>query len=188
MEKSVTLSPRRRTPATDCWEWDVGVGPCLGTNFLLNEGTLKFGAGGEALRARGSGLEGGELGWVDSVREVKGITCDFGDANKDWRLPWLDVGGLRVYVESLSVDSGSSGTGAPFAVGGELGRFADVKEDARTSDGVVGIVSVQPVDVEEPALESIIDRRFTDTYELLRDCKVCPPTDWPSSSFGMPRF
>lgn len=103
-------------------------------------------------------------------------------------MPWLDGGGLRVYVESLSVDPGSSETDAPFAVGGEFGGFADVKENARASVGVVGFVSVHPVDVVEPARESIIDRRLTDTYELLRDCNVLAPTDWPSSSFGEPRF
>lgn len=50
------LSPRRRTPATDeGWPWIIGVGPGLAANFLLNNGTLKLGAGGEALRANSSG-------------------------------------------------------------------------------------------------------------------------------------
>lgn len=41
--------------------WETGKGPGLEANFLLNDGTLKFGAGGEALRIRGSGTKEGEL-------------------------------------------------------------------------------------------------------------------------------
>lgn len=40
----------------------------------------------------------------------------------DWRLPWLDVGGLRVYVDSISCGRGSSG--------GEIGGFAEVNDEA----------------------------------------------------------
>jgi hypothetical protein len=56
--KSPVLSPRRRTPARGAGA--EGGGPGLDTNFLLNEGTLKFGAGGEALRTNESDILGGD--------------------------------------------------------------------------------------------------------------------------------
>ena len=61
VEKSVVLSSRRRTPALDGEPWGIGRGPVLEANFLLNDGRLKFGAGGEALRMRGSAAKEGEL-------------------------------------------------------------------------------------------------------------------------------
>lgn len=70
----LVLWPRRRAPATDGGEegWLIEPGPGLGTNFLLKDGTLKFGAGGEALRVSVSGIsvEGWATG-IGSVREVE---------------------------------------------------------------------------------------------------------------------
>jgi hypothetical protein len=70
----LVLWPRRRAPATDGGEegWLIGAGPTLGTNFLLKDGTLKFGAGGDALRVNVSGIsvEGWAIG-IGSVREVE---------------------------------------------------------------------------------------------------------------------
>lgn len=86
MVTSLVLSPRRRTPATDGGEeaWLRGVVPCLGTNFLLNEGTLKFGAGGDALRANVSGiLDGVGSTETGSVREGVGIGGETGDIYSD---------------------------------------------------------------------------------------------------------
>lgn len=49
----------------------LGTGPDLGTNFLLKDGTLKFGAGGDALRVNVSGiLVDGWATEIGSVREV----------------------------------------------------------------------------------------------------------------------
>jgi hypothetical protein len=46
---------------------EIGTGPPLGTNFLLNKGTLKFGAGGDALRMMVSGTGGEEACSITSV-------------------------------------------------------------------------------------------------------------------------
>lgn len=75
------LSSRRRTPATDDgWEVEIGKGPCLAANFVLNEGTLKLGAGGEALLTSPSEkVDAGELGCTCSVRVGTGIACGLED-------------------------------------------------------------------------------------------------------------
>lgn len=78
---SFLLSPRRSTPGPAGGEnCEIGAGPGLGTNFLLNEGTLKFGAGGEALRTTVSGTAGGDwpMGTV-SLRVITGMFCGFED-------------------------------------------------------------------------------------------------------------
>ena len=86
MLKSPILSPRRRTPAKGAGGEAKGGGPGLDTNFLLNEGTLKFGAGGEALRINESGILGGDwLCRIDSVRGTAGKSDGFGDI-RDCRL------------------------------------------------------------------------------------------------------
>lgn len=78
--KSPMLSPRRRTPARGAGGETNGGGPGLATNFLLNEGTLKFGAGGEALRTNESGILGGHvLCSVISFRGTAGKSCAFGE-------------------------------------------------------------------------------------------------------------
>ena len=60
MLKFPVLSSRRRVPGPGpdnggevVWEMEV---PWRGVNFLLNDGTLKFGAGGDAHRTRPSGI------------------------------------------------------------------------------------------------------------------------------------
>ena len=54
-----SAEPCRTNPFNDeggeAW---MGIGPPFGTNFLLNEGTLKFGAGGEADRTSASVIGG----------------------------------------------------------------------------------------------------------------------------------
>lgn len=57
---------------------EIGTGPPLGTNFLLNEGTLKFGAGGDALRMRVSGTDG-EGACRSSITSVMGRGGGIGD-------------------------------------------------------------------------------------------------------------
>jgi hypothetical protein len=80
MLKSPMLSPRRRTPARGAGGEPKGGGPGLATNFLLNEGTLKFGAGGEALRTNESGILGGDvLCRITSLRGTAGKDCALGD-------------------------------------------------------------------------------------------------------------
>lgn len=87
MLKSPILSPRRRTPAKGAGGGAKGGGPGLDTNFLLNEGTLKFGAGGEALRINESGILSGDwLCRIASVRGTAGKSDGFGDIYRDWRL------------------------------------------------------------------------------------------------------
>lgn len=80
MLKSPILSPRRRTPASGAGGEAKGGGPGLATNFLLNEGTLKFGAGGEALRTNESGTLGGDwLYRIASGRGTAGKSCNLAD-------------------------------------------------------------------------------------------------------------
>ena len=165
----------------------MGIGPPRGTNFLLNEGTLKFGAGGEAQRAIACGS--GSFGF--SVKSAIGGGCVAGEVKKDCRLPWLEGGGLRAKIRSSSSGRGSSDLYTPSLVGGEFGTLEEVNEEERTSDAIeplVGFVaSVRPVETD-PDRDSMTERRLTDVYELRRDCQVAPPTDCPSSSMGDWRF
>lgn len=116
---SVLLSPRRVAPEPANGGYcETEVGPCLGTNFLLKEGTLKFGAGGEVLRVKVSGMVGGD--WPNgtaSARVASGMFCGLEEPYIDCRYPWLDVGGLRVKIGSIS-GIGSSGMGTLLAIGG----------------------------------------------------------------------
>lgn len=85
---SVLLSPRRENSGPVEGVCDMGADPCLGTNFLLNKGTLKFGAGGEALRTRVSGTVGGD--WPNgaaSARLVGGMFCGLEELYIDCRFP-----------------------------------------------------------------------------------------------------
>jgi hypothetical protein len=87
MLKSPILSPHRRTLARGAGGEAKGGGPGLATNFLLNEGTLKFGAGGEALRTSASGILGGDwLYGIPSERGTAGKSCNWADIYRDWRL------------------------------------------------------------------------------------------------------
>jgi hypothetical protein len=81
-------SPRRENAFPDkggdaC---EIGTGPPLGTNFLLNEGTLKFGAGGDAHRIKCSGT-GGEGASRSSITSVMGRGGGIGDIYTDCRTP-----------------------------------------------------------------------------------------------------